>query len=64
MRPVSKQGATSAQVYFPGTGIWYDVTDGKRYQAPSDVTVSAPIDKIPVYQRGGYIVPRQMRRER
>ena len=28
------------------------------------MTVSAPIDKVPVFQRGGTIVPRQMRLRR
>jgi len=64
VRPVTTKGATSANVYFPGTGLWYDVFDGTQYSAPSEVSVSAPIDKVPVFQRGGTIVPRQMRLRR
>jgi alpha 1,3-glucosidase len=59
--PVYKQGATSVGVYFPGTEPWYDVASGAAHAAPSDATVDAPIDKVPVFQRGGSIVPRQMR---
>jgi len=63
--PVAKQGATSVAVYFPGQEPWYDVADGARYEAPRQVgSFAAPIDKIPVFQRGGSIVPRQMRLRR
>jgi len=62
-KPVSTQGATSASVYFP-SGLWYDVHDGTRYTGPTDATVAAPIDKVPVFQRGGTIIPRQMRLRR
>uniref|UniRef100_A0A7S2J457 Glycosyl hydrolase family 31 C-terminal domain-containing protein n=1 Tax=Haptolina brevifila TaxID=156173 RepID=A0A7S2J457_9EUKA len=63
--PVTTQGATSVSVYFPGSEPWYDVADGARYEAPSEMSAfAAPIDKIPVFQRGGSIVPRQMRLRR
>jgi len=62
--PVYKQGATSQAVYFPGTEPWYDVDDGAAHAGGTDATVSAPMDKIPAYQRGGSIVPRQMRARR
>jgi len=62
--PVTKQHGKSVAVYFPGTVPWFDVVTGEAYAAASDVTVDAPIDKIPVYQRGGSVVPRQMRLRR
>lgn len=62
--PVTAQGATSVSVYFPGVAPWYDVAEGKAYKGSTDATVAAPIDKIPVFQRGGSIVPRQMRLRR
>lgn len=52
--PVTVQGATSRQVYFPGGAVWTSIWD------PADVvqggvakTVPAPIDVIPVYRRAG-----------
>ena len=62
--PVTSQGATSVAVYFPGAAPWYDVADGTAYKGATDATVAAPIEKIPVFQRGGSIVPRQMRLRR
>ena len=64
--PVTTQGATSVNVYFPGpvSQLWYDVVSGRRHAAPSEARIDAPIDAIPVFQRGGSIVPRQMRLRR
>ena len=62
--PVYTQGATTRHVYFPGTAPWYDVTEGVSYAGGTETTVAAPIDRIPAYQRGGSIVPRQMRARR
>ena len=75
--PVFTQGATSVAVYFPtsaggdgGAGgaaagsPWFDVATGQSYAAGTDATVAAPIEKIPVFQRGGSVVPRQMRLRR
>ncbi|KAL1504554.1 hypothetical protein AB1Y20_010954 [Prymnesium parvum] len=65
VKPITSQGATSTSVYFPGAGTkWYDAVDGTPYTGGSEPTVSAPIDKLPVFQRGGTIVPRQMRLRR
>ncbi|KAK7082721.1 hypothetical protein SK128_025162, partial [Halocaridina rubra] len=60
VRPVVEEGATSVSVYFPPS-LWYDVEDLSMYLGPGTATVSAPRDKIPVYQRGGTIVPRKER---
>lgn len=64
--PVLDQGADTVGGVFPGTGkgtVWYDwyngssVTDGL---APGDnVTIAAPLGHIPVYVRGGYVLPLQ-----
>jgi alpha 1,3-glucosidase len=62
--PVTAQGATTQAVYFPGRAPWYDAADGTQYAGATDATVAAPIEKVPVFQRGGSIVPRQMRLRR
>ncbi|KAK7471500.1 hypothetical protein BaRGS_00035839 [Batillaria attramentaria] len=65
VRPVTEQGATSANVYFPGTNqLWYDIETYETYKGPAEINVPAPLSKIPVYQRGGSIIPRKMRPRR
>ncbi|XP_076463388.1 neutral alpha-glucosidase AB-like isoform X2 [Babylonia areolata] len=65
VRPVTEQGATSAIVYFPGADeIWYDVETYQTYKGQQQVNVDAPLSKIPVFQRGGSIIPRKMRPRR
>jgi len=64
VRPVTKQGAATADVYFPGAQPWYDVDTFEKHAGGSRATVAAPIDKIPVYHRGGHVVPRKMRLRR
>lgn len=64
--PVLVQGATSVDGVFPGTGdgvtVWYDwynqsaVTGVARGQ---NVTIDAPLGHIPVYIRGGNVIPTQ-----
>jgi len=58
--PVLEEGATSVQVYFPA-GRWYDTTDNTLVTGPLSATVQAPIDKTPVFQRGGAIIARKER---
>lgn len=66
VRPVLQQGATSVDVYFPrkdgNTGdVWYDVDDYRRIDSVGYLTVPVNAYKIPVYQRGGAIVPKKER---
>jgi alpha-glucosidase len=54
--PVLKPGTTARQVYLPG-GAWYDwytddVLDGSRY-----VRAEVTMDRIPLYARGGAVIP-------
>jgi alpha 1,3-glucosidase len=69
VKPVTDAGATSVGVYFPDSANgWYDFhslsalpLDGS---ADGSLTVPAPLDTIPVFIRGGSIVPRKMRLRR
>ena len=65
VRPITQPGMTTATVYLPGgeQARWYDVQTHKELRGGSH-SVSAPVEKIPVYQRGGSIVPRQQRLRR
>jgi len=59
--PVMKSGETKVTVYFPGSELWYDIWTGEKYDVHGEVNVVAPYDKIPVFQKGGTIIPRRER---
>eukprot|EP00042_Codosiga_hollandica_P052482 m.667021 g.667021 ORF g.667021 m.667021 type:complete len:513 (+) comp58506_c0_seq10:1361-2899(+) len=62
--PVLHEGHRNVLVTFPGENPWYNVFTYERYSGQRAVTVSAALDTIPVFQHGGTIVPRKMRRRR
>jgi mannosyl-oligosaccharide alpha-1,3-glucosidase len=64
VKPVTAPGVSEIGVYFPGSEPWYDIETLERVQGPGPKKVKAPIDKIPVYQRGGSVIPRKMRLRR
>ena len=63
--PVLEQGATTVDGVFPGIGsgaIWYDWYDQTRVtdvEPGENATISAPLGHIPVFVRGGSVVPMQ-----
>eukprot|EP00047_Mylnosiga_fluctuans_P004388 m.234252 g.234252 ORF g.234252 m.234252 type:complete len:895 (-) comp12637_c0_seq1:37-2721(-) len=59
--PVVQYQHVSSQVTFPGTQPWYDIDTYQAYTAPQTTTVDAPLSKIPVFQRGGTIIPTKAR---
>ncbi|XP_058276168.1 sucrase-isomaltase, intestinal-like [Hirundo rustica] len=55
------EGARSVTVYFP-EAQWFDYYTGLKVPSAwkkNYATVSAPLNKIPLYIRGGYILPQQ-----
>lgn len=55
--PVAEQGATSRKVYLPAGVDWYNYWTNERVKGGQTITVSAPIDTIPLFVRGGSIIP-------
>ena len=55
--PVLHKGATSVEVYFPGNTLWYDYWTREKMEVTGVKTISAPYEKVPVFQRGGSIIP-------
>jgi alpha-glucosidase (family GH31 glycosyl hydrolase) len=53
--PVLEEGTTSRRVYIP-EGSWWSLWSGVRYQ-PGWHDVSAAVDEIPVFVRGGVAIP-------
>jgi alpha 1,3-glucosidase len=68
VKPATRAGVTELPVLLPGAAagaLWYDArTYARRAAAPAPVVVPAPLDAMPVFQRGGAIVPRLMRPRR
>ena len=65
--PVLDQGATSVDGVFPGAGgkaaeVYYDWYNQSAITVPhpgANITIDAPLTHIPVYIRGGYVLPLQ-----
>ena len=54
--PVLQAGQTSRQVYLP-EGDWYDWHSGERFTGRSFIQVPTPMEQIPVFARGGAVIP-------
>eukprot|EP01125_Pyxidicula_operculata_P013284 TRINITY_DN4392_c0_g2_i1.p1 TRINITY_DN4392_c0_g2~~TRINITY_DN4392_c0_g2_i1.p1 ORF type:complete len:954 (-),score=179.46 TRINITY_DN4392_c0_g2_i1:35-2896(-) len=62
VKPVTSAGQTQTEVNLPNLNdeeIWYDTDTLQSYSGK--VTIDTPLDKIPVFQRGGSIIPRKTR---
>jgi alpha-glucosidase (family GH31 glycosyl hydrolase) len=54
--PVVEEGATTRNVWFP-PGAWFSFWDHQRYEGPGYHEVPAPLEEIPLFVRGGAILP-------
>ena len=54
--PVTEAGCTARHVYLP-PGSWVDFYSGERHGGAQFVTAAAPADRIPLFARGGYVIP-------
>jgi alpha-glucosidase len=54
--PVMEQGKRKQTVYLP-RGEWFDYWTGRGYSGPQVVSVDAPLNSIPMFVRGGAIIP-------
>lgn len=50
-------GVPKRQVYLPKNDIWYDYETGECFQGNQDILADAPVEKMPLYIRGGSILP-------
>ena len=68
VKPVTDAGKVEVDVFFPGSHGWYDFYTlapiDLTQSTTSVLTVAAPLDKIPVFLRGGAIIPKKMRLRR
>jgi alpha-D-xyloside xylohydrolase len=49
--------ATTWDVYLPKSTVWYDFWTGKSFNGGQTINAAAPPDKIPVFVKGGSIIP-------
>ena len=63
VKPITSAGATTASVYFP-KGIWYDWKSYFTFSGQRTATVKAPIEKIPIFIRGGTVLSTKERARR
>ena len=54
--PVFEAGATQRELVLP-RGVWYEFDTGKLIDGARTVTVSAPLDRLPIYVRAGKTLP-------
>jgi alpha-glucosidase len=54
--PVCEESATSREVWLP-PGTWYDWHTGEELPGGQRLGAAAPLDRIPLYARGGSVVP-------
>ncbi|HUT55413.1 MAG TPA: glycoside hydrolase family 31 protein [bacterium] len=54
--PVMAEGATGREVYLP-EGKWYDWWTGQSFDGPQRIKARAPLEVLPLYARGGAIIP-------
>lgn len=68
VKPVTDAGKVEVDVFFPGAHGWYDFYTmapvDLTQSANSVLTIAAPLDTIPVFLRGGSIIPKKMRLRR
>ena len=55
--PVYEYGARSREVYLPEGSVWYDFYSGRSYSGGEKIVADAPYERIPLFVRGGSIVP-------
>lgn len=54
--PILQPNQTSRLVYLP-EGVWYDYWTGKKQKGGTMVRVDAPLEIVPMFIRGGAIIP-------
>ncbi|KAK6523830.1 hypothetical protein TWF281_001798 [Arthrobotrys megalospora] len=64
VKPVTGEGVDKVDFHISDDEVYYDYWTHKIYQGKGKKAYSAPLEKIPVLMRGGYIIPRRDRHRR
>lgn len=54
---VFEQGARTRQIYLPRGEMWANFYTGKWHQGGQTITAKAPLERIPLFVRGGGMIP-------
>ncbi len=54
-----KNKVASRKVWFPGDSNWYRFDTGEHFEGGKEVEIKAAIDDIPLFAKGGHIIPMQ-----
>ncbi|MEK8024048.1 MAG: glycoside hydrolase family 31 protein [Candidatus Hydrogenedentota bacterium] len=54
--PVTRPGQVERMVYLP-LGTWFDFWTGHRYDGGCSIIAAAPLERIPLFVRGGACIP-------
>ena len=55
--PVLEANASRRTLYLPDSPAWYDFWTGAPQKGGLEIDANAPLDRIPLYVRGGSILP-------
>ncbi|KAL0973871.1 hypothetical protein UPYG_G00212250 [Umbra pygmaea] len=62
VHPVTEEGARGVTAYLPGNGeVWFDVHTFQKHNGAQNLYIPVTMSSIPVFQRGGSIIPRKVR---
>ncbi|KAH3682410.1 hypothetical protein WICPIJ_006620 [Wickerhamomyces pijperi] len=64
VKPVTDEGAQTVEIHLPDDEVYYDHENYSVVQGKGQKTIAAPLEKIPVFFRGGTITPRKDRYRR
>jgi alpha-glucosidase len=54
--PVVEQGAVARSLYLPA-GKWYDFWTNELFRGGQEITVTAPLERLPLFVRAGAVLP-------
>lgn len=54
--PVQEPGATKRSLYLP-TGLWYDFWTNQAIYGRREITVDAPLERLPLFVKAGTVLP-------
>ncbi|CAF4684394.1 unnamed protein product [Rotaria sp. Silwood1] len=63
--PITEADTNQVSIYFPGENtIWYDIRTFAQHNGSTLSLINVDMESIPVYQRGGEIIPQRLRKRR
>ncbi|KAM4733138.1 neutral alpha-glucosidase AB isoform 4-T4 [Anableps anableps] len=63
VHPVTEEGARGVTAYLPGKDeeVWFDIHSFQKHNGGQNLYIPVTMSSIPVFQRGGAIIPRKLR---